>query len=366
MGSTTENSAFQISKNPWDKSRVPGGSSGGSASAVAAGQVVCALGSDTGGSIRQPAHFCGCVGLKPSYGLVSRFGLIAYASSLDVIGPMTNSVKDAAFILDAIVGKDDQDATSRMSTANFSQHLLPAEQLDQQPLKGKKIGIIEETLGEGVDGKVENTLKEAAKKMARLGAQVEYFSMSSFGVGLPAYYIIATSEASSNLSRYDGVRYGNQREGEDLAAMYKESRGVGLSDEVKRRILMGTYTLSAGYYDAYYKKAQQVRKLVKQQLNEALNKFDVLLTPPAPTLAVKIGESLKDPLQMYKGDLMTVNINLAGLPSLVVPAEIVKSEENIDLPCGIQFIGKEMCEGELLFVAHVFETLSPCQKLVPC
>ena len=353
MGSSTENSGFGPTKNPHREDCVPGGSSGGSAAAVAASQCVAALGSDTGGSIRQPAHFCGIVGVKPTYGRVSRSGLIAYASSLDCIGPMTTSVRDAALLLQVIAGGDAGDATSsRRPVDDYVSRLLPSSSLPTStPLKGKKIGIIDETMGQGVDVGVEERLTAAAAHLEALGAVVDRVSLPSFALGLPAYYVIALSEASSNLSRYDGVRYGERAPGaEDLKEMYSVSRAA-LGGEVRRRIVMGTYALSAGYYDAYYKRAQQVRTLVAMEMNKALASHDVLLCPTAPTPAYRLGENTKDPLSMYKGDLMTVNVNLAGLPAVVVPCGSVDG-----LPVGVQLIGRAFGEADMLHIAHVFET----------
>jgi aspartyl-tRNA(Asn)/glutamyl-tRNA(Gln) amidotransferase subunit A len=351
MGSSTENSAFHITKNPWDTDRVPGGSSGGSAAAVAAGMCVAALGSDTGGSIRQPAHFCGIVGLKPTYGLVSRHGLISYASSLDTIGPMAKTVRDAALVLQTIAGPDAQDSTcSTRTTENYMQSICNVDTLNSSPLTGRRIAMIKETFGEGVDPAVEAAVKSAASHLERLGVDVVEISLPSFDLGLPAYYIIALSEASSNLARYDGVRYGKRSNGAaNLKEMYLRSRAF-LGDEVRRRILMGTYALSAGYYDAYYKRAQQVRTLVSRQVLDALRTADALLCPVAPTPAYGIGEKSEDPLAMYKGDVMTVNFNLAGVPAISVPCGMVDG-----LPIGVQLAGRPFGEAELLSLAHIFE-----------
>mmetsp|Transcript_13961 Transcript_13961/g.30176 ORF Transcript_13961/g.30176 Transcript_13961/m.30176 type:complete len:538 (+) Transcript_13961:56-1669(+) len=359
MGSSTENSSYKPTKNPWDPERVPGGSSGGSAAAVAGGECAAALGTDTGGSIRQPAHFCGVVGLKPTYGRVSRSGLISYASSLDVIGPMASCVEDAALLLNIIAGPDSADATcSDREVPDFSAGLRPASSLGSKPLAGKRLALVVETLGQGVAPEVEAGVRAAAKAMEELGAVVEEVSLPNFGVGLPAYYVLALSEASSNLSRYDGVRYG-ARDGQaaDLASMYGRSRDAGLGAEVKRRILMGTYALSAGYYDAYYKRAQQVRTLVRQDMSNALSSYDALITPAAPTPAYKLGEKSSDPLSMYKGDLMTVNVNLAGLPAVVLPCghAAVQGAPRGGLPLGVQLVGRAFAEAELLQLAHVYE-----------
>lgn len=355
MGSSTENSAYQVTRNPWDIDRVPGGSSGGSAAAVAAGMCVAALGSDTGGSIRQPAHFCGIVGLKPTYGLVSRYGLISYASSLDTIGPMAQSVKDAALVLQAIAGPDPKDSTcSRRAAGNYTQAISDIDTLSSSPLSGRRVAMIKETFGEGVDARIEAMVKSAASHLQGLGADVVEISLPSFEMGLPAYYIIALSEASSNLARYDGVRYGRRSQGTaNLKEMYLQSRAF-LGDEVRRRILMGTYALSAGYYDAYYKRAQQVRTLVSRQVLDALSTADALLCPVAPTPAYKIGEKSEDPLAMYKGDIMTVNFNLAGVPAVSVPCGMVDG-----LPVGVQLVGQPFGEADLLSLAHIFEQTTP-------
>ncbi|GLC34522.1 hypothetical protein PLESTB_001252100 [Pleodorina starrii] len=366
MGSSTENSSYQPTRNPWDPERVPGGSSGGSAAAVAARECAAALGSDTGGSIRQPAHFCGIVGLKPTYGRVSRYGLISYASSLDVIGPMAHTVEDAALLLNAMGGGDAHDATSSgQPPVDFAAGLLPVESLQggSRPLAGRRIGLVVETLGEGVAPEIEGAIRAAARHLESLGAVVEEVSLPTFGLGLPAYYVLALSEASSNLSRYDGVRYGARAPGAaDLPSMFSRSRGDGLGGEVKRRILMGTYALSAGYYDAYYKRAQQVRTLVQQEMTAALSSYDALLTPTAPSPAYRLGEKSADPLAMYKGDLMTVNVNLAGLPAIVLPAGYMAAagaaaapEGGPQLPIGMQLIGRAFDEAGLLRLAHVYE-----------
>ena len=355
MGSSTENSGYGPTFNPWGERRVPGGSSGGSAAAVAAGQCVAALGSDTGGSIRQPAHFCGVVGVKPTYGRVSRNGLIAYASSLDVIGPMATSVADAAAVLTAIAGPDSMDATaSNCALEDFTASLHHVDSFDSKPLAGRKLGLIKETTGQGVSPGVEAAVRAAATHLESLGATVEEISLPSFEFGLPAYYVIALSEASSNLSRYDGVRYGQRAtDVEDLREMYAASRGK-LGGEVRRRILMGTYALSAGYYDAYYKRAQQVRTLVGREMTTALESFDALICPAAPSPAYRVGEKTTDPLAMYKGDLMTVNVNLAGLPAVVLTCGTME-EQGDTLPVGLQIIGKAFGEGDLLQIAHIYE-----------
>ncbi|MCO5591885.1 hypothetical protein L7F22_045878 [Adiantum nelumboides] len=355
---------YQVTSNPWDLSRVPGGSSGGSAAAVAARQCTCSLGSDTGGSIRQPASFCGVVGLKPSYGRVSRYGLMAFASSLDVVGCFGTSVLDAAIILEVIAGHDSLDATSSpLQVPQYSALLPKVDILDSRPLKGLQIGLIKDTVGDGVDSGVASAISEAAKHLEVLGATIKEVALPSFLLGLPAYYILACSEASSNLARYDGVRYGSRAPANDLMSMYGKSRSQGFGQEVKRRILMGTYALSAGYYDAFYKRAQQIRTIVQSDFKKALGETDILLSPAAPTAAYSIGEKVNDPLAMYAGDLMTVNVNLAGLPALVVPCGF--TGEGQQLPVGLQFIGSSFNEGKLLEVGHIFEQTLPNSSFVP-
>ncbi|KAI9178017.1 hypothetical protein LWI28_021745 [Acer negundo] len=366
MGSTTEASAFQVTANPWDVSRVPGGSSGGSAAAVSAGQCVVSLGSDTGGSVRQPASFCGVVGLKPTYGRVSRYGLMAYASSLDVIGCFGSSVADAGILLTAISGYDRLDATSsKREVPDYTSQFISTELLDSKPLKGLKIGLIRETLDNGVDIGIKSAVLGAVSHLEELGCTLSEVSLPSFSLGLPAYYILASSESSSNLSRYDGVRYGNQATADELNALYGDSRATGFGPEVKMRILMGTYGLSAGYYDAYYKRAQQVRTLIKKSFKTALDEYDILISPAAPSAAYKIGEKKNDPLAMYAGDIMTVNVNLAGLPALVLPCGFVEGGA-AGLPVGLQMIGTAFDEEKLLRVGHIFEqTLQGCRFIPP-
>lgn len=347
MGSSTENSAYQVTGNPWDPSRVPGGSSGGSAAAVAADECPIALGSDTGGSIRQPASFCGVVGLKPTYGLVSRYGLVAYASSLDQIGPLTRTVEDAAIVLGAIAGHDPRDSTSlNVPVPDYTAALKPG--LD---CKGRKIGIIQETFGEGLDPVVEATVRAAIDQLAALGAEVTTISCPQFRYGLPTYYIIAPSEASSNLARYDGVKYGVRSDNENLMSMYTQTRAAGFGAEVKRRIMIGTYALSAGYYDAYYLKAQKVRTLIKQDFEKAFGEVDVLVCPTAPTTAFKAGDKVDDPLSMYLSDLMTIPVNLAGLPGMSIPCGFDEG----GLPIGLQLIGNVLREDVLFEVAYAYE-----------
>ncbi|OKH17169.1 Asp-tRNA(Asn)/Glu-tRNA(Gln) amidotransferase subunit GatA [[Limnothrix rosea] IAM M-220] len=354
MGSSTENSGYQVTGNPWDVTRVPGGSSGGSAAAVAAGEAPISLGSDTGGSIRQPASLCGVVGMKPTYGLVSRFGLVAYASSLDQIGPFAKTVEDAAILLEAIAGYDAKDSTSLdVEIPTYSQALST----DLKP--DLKIGIIKETFGEGLDKEVEATVNQAIEQFKKLGAEVEIISCPRFRYGLPAYYIIAPSEASANLARYDAVKYGvrNQDAG-NLMEMYTQTRATGFGAEVKRRIMLGTYTLSAGYYDAYYLKAQKVRTLIKQDFDAAFSKVDVLICPTSPTTAFKAGEKTNDPLSMYLSDLMTIPVNLAGLPAMSVPCGFDKQ----GLPIGMQLIGNVLQENLLFQVAHAYEQSTEWHK----
>uniref|UniRef100_A0A1J3IBD0 Glutamyl-tRNA(Gln) amidotransferase subunit A, chloroplastic/mitochondrial n=1 Tax=Noccaea caerulescens TaxID=107243 RepID=A0A1J3IBD0_NOCCA len=365
MGSTTEASAFQVTANPWDLTRVPGGSSGGSAAAVAARQCMVSLGSDTGGSVRQPASFCGVVGLKPTYGRVSRFGLMAYASSLDVIGCFGSTVADAGMLLHAISGYDRFDSTSsKQDVPEFQSQLLSVDVFESKPLKGVKVGVIRETLEEGVDSGVRSATQEAASHLEALGCVLTEVSLPSFSLGLPAYYVIASSESSSNLSRYDGVRYGNQVMADELNKLYECSRGEGFGGEVKMRILMGTYALSAGYYDAYYKRAQQVRTLIGKDFKAALEQNDILISPAAPSAAYKIGEKKNDPLAMYAGDIMTVNVNLAGLPAIVLPCGLVQGGPS-GLPVGLQMIGAAFDEEKLLKVGHIFEQTLKVSSFLP-
>jgi aspartyl-tRNA(Asn)/glutamyl-tRNA(Gln) amidotransferase subunit A len=356
MGGSTETSAFQKTANPWDLERVPGGSSGGSAAAVAAAEAVVALGSDTGGSIRQPASFCGIVGLKPTYGLVSRFGLVAFASSLDQIGPFGRSVEDSALLLNAIAGYDPRDSTSlKVEVPDYTQFLTPS-------LKGKTIGVIQETFGEGLDDTVASTVQTAIQQLQDLGAKVVEVSCPRFRYGIAAYYIIAPSEASANLARYDGVKYGNRIEdAADLLDMYRRTRAEGFGAEVKRRIMIGTYALSAGYYDAYYLKAQKVRTLIKQDFEQAFEQVDVLVAPTAPTTAFKLNEKVSDPLSMYLLDLMTIPVNLAGLPALSLPCGF----DAAGLPVGLQMIGNVLREDQILQVAHAYEQATEWHQQEP-
>lgn len=348
MGSSTENSGYQTTSNPWDLSRVPGGSSGGSAAAVAAQECLVALGSDTGGSIRQPASLCGVIGMKPTYGLVSRYGLVAYASSLDQIGPFATCVDDAAILLEAIAGHDPMDSTSlKVEIPRYSNLLKP-----NFHSRGRlRIGVIKETFGSGVEPGVEEAVKAAIEILQELGAEIQVISCPRFRYGVPAYYIIAPSEASANLARYDAVRYGIRKDADNLLDMYTQTRAEGFGTEVKRRIMLGTYALSAGYYDAYYLKAQKVRTLIKQDFEAAFEKVDILVCPTSPTTAFKAGEKTSDPLSMYAADLMTIPVNLAGLPALSIPCGF----DQEGLPIGMQFIGKVLREDLLLQVAYAYE-----------
>ncbi len=346
MGSTTENSAFKTTKNPRNLSHVPGGSSGGSAAAVAAGECVYALGSDTGGSIRQPASFCGVVGMKPTYGSVSRYGLVAFASSLDQIGPLTRSVEDNAAVLTAISGHDERDTTSiKHEYGDFTADI-------GKSVKGMKIGIIKEFFGEGISDEVKAAVLGAAKKYESMGAELVELSIPTLDYALPAYYVISSAEASSNLARFDGARYGYRSEKfDDITELYKNSRSEGFGSEVKRRIMLGTFALSSGYYDAYYKKALQVRTLIIRDFNKAFESCDFILSPVSPTTAYKIGEKTSDPLEMYLGDIYTVPINIAGVPSLSMPCAVGKD----NLPIGMQLIGPLFSENKLYKAGYAFE-----------
>jgi aspartyl-tRNA(Asn)/glutamyl-tRNA(Gln) amidotransferase subunit A len=353
MGSSTENSAFQRTANPWDLTRVPGGSSGGSAAAVAADQAVVALGSDTGGSIRQPAAFCGVVGLKPTYGLVSRYGLVAFASSLDQVGPFGRTVEDVALLLQGIAGHDPMDSTSlKVDIPDYSQALIPE-------IKGFKIGVIRDLLGEGCGEETRAAVQAAIQHLQELGAEILEIDCPSFRYGLATYYIIAPSEASANLARYDGVKYGLREPADSLLSMYGKTRAHGFGPEVKRRIMIGTYALSSGYYDAYYLKAQKVRTLIKQDFLRAFEKVDVLVSPTTPTPAFKIGER-EDPLSMYLCDLMTIPVNLAGLPGLSLPCGFADG-----LPIGLQIVGNALQESKVLRVAYAYEQSTDWHKRRP-
>ncbi len=346
MGSTTETSAYGVTRNPWDPEHVPGGSSGGSCAAVAAEECFFALGSDTGGSIRQPSSFCGVTGIKPTYGTVSRYGLIAYGSSLDQIGPIARDVTDCATILEAISSYDKKDSTS-----------IPREDMDftsalVDDVKGMRIGIPRDYLGEGLDEEVKDAILKAAKVLEDKGAIVEEFDLGLVKYAIPAYYVIASAEASSNLSRFDGVKYGlRAKEYEGLHEMYKKSRSEGFGEEVKRRIMLGSFVLSSGYYDAYYLKALRTKALIKKEFDKAFEKYDVILGPAAPSTAPKLGESLSDPLKMYLGDIYTISVNLAGLPGMTVPC----GKDSAGLPIGLQLIGDCFQEKKIIRAGYAFE-----------
>jgi aspartyl-tRNA(Asn)/glutamyl-tRNA(Gln) amidotransferase subunit A len=356
MGSSTENSAYQVTANPWDLTRVPGGSSGGSAAAVAADECTVSIGSDTGGSIRLPASFCGVVGMKPTYGLVSRFGLVAFGSSLDQIGPFGRSVEDTAILLKAIASYDPKDSTSlNVEIPDYTQSLKP-------DLKNLKIGIITETFGEGLDPVVAQAVNKAIEQLKQLGAEIKEISCPRFRYGLPSYYIIAPSEVSANLARYDGVKYGlRASDPTNLLSMYTRTRAEGFGTEVKRRIMLGTYTLSAGYYDAYYLKAQKVRTLIKQDFEKAFEQVDILVSPTAPTTAFKAGEKNADPISMYLTDLMTIPVNLAGLPGLSLPCGF----DDNGLPIGLQLISNVLREDQLFQVAYAYEQSTQWKDRTP-
>jgi aspartyl-tRNA(Asn)/glutamyl-tRNA(Gln) amidotransferase subunit A len=346
MGSSNENSAWKPVHNPRDLSRVPGGSSGGAAAAVAADMAVAALGSDTGGSVRQPASFCGVVGLMPTYGRVSRYGLIAFASSLDHIGPLTKTVRDAAILLGVIAGRDPMDSTcAEVPVPDYVAEL-------EKPIKGLKIGVAKEYFGEGLDNEVRKSVEAAIQKLAELGCEIVEVSLPHTKYAIPTYYIIATAEASANLARFDGVRYGFRApEARTLSAMYRGTRDLGFGAEVKRRIMLGTYALSAGYYDAYYLKAQRVRTLLTRDFEEVFKRVHAIVTPTSPTPAFKLGEKVDDPLAMYLADIYTVTADLAGIPGISVPCG--QTREN--LPIGLQILGKHFDEATILRVAHVYE-----------
>ena len=345
MGSSTENSGFFPTKNPHDLTRVPGGSSGGSAATIAANLSVFALGSDTGGSIRQPASFCGVAGLKPTYGAISRYGLIAFASSLDQIGPLTKTVEDCRIVFEAISGKDEMDSTS-LNLKFKNQNSKP-----QFKIQNIKIGVPKEYFIKGMNVEVEKIIKKAVKKIENLGAKIEEISLPHAEYALPCYYIIAPSEASANLARFDGIKYGySQKAAKDLMEVYLQSREKGFGAEVRRRIMLGTYALSAGYYEAYYKRAQKVRTLIKEDFQEAFEKVDLILTPVSPSVAFKLGEKISDPLTMYISDIFTIAVNLAGLPALSLPCGKVNN-----LPVGLQIIGNKFQEHEILKVGEIFE-----------
>ena len=346
MGSTTETSYYGITKNPWDTTRVPGGSSGGSAAAVAAEEVPYALGSDTGGSIRQPAGFCGVTGIKPTYGRVSRYGLIAYGSSLDQIGPIAKDVRDTAAVLDIISRYDSKDSTSYANAAEDFSSALTGD------VAGLRIGIPTDYLAEGVDPDVRNAILAAAEEFKAKGATVSEFALGMVEYAIPAYYIIASAEASSNLERFDGVKYGYRTaEYRDLHNMYKKTRSEGFGAEVKRRIMLGSFVLSSGYYDAYYVKALKTKALIKKAFDDAFEKYDVILGPVAPTTALKQGESLSDPIKMYLGDIYTVSVNLAGLPGISIPC----GSDSAGLPIGMQLLGQTFREKDILRAAYAYQ-----------
>ncbi|MDR3612508.1 MAG: Asp-tRNA(Asn)/Glu-tRNA(Gln) amidotransferase subunit GatA [Candidatus Obscuribacterales bacterium] len=368
MGSSTENSAIKKTRNPWNLNCVPGGSSGGSAAAVSAGFSTVALGSDTGGSIRQPAGFCGVVGMKPTYGMVSRFGLVAYASSLDQIGPFARSVDDAAITLTAIAGHDRRDSTSleyffdnqnrvtttKNGTVDFSAGL---SEKSPEELAGKmRIGIIKELIGEGIDENVRQLILEAAKTYEKMGAIVEEVSIPSVKHCLPVYYILATAEASANLARFDGVRYGyREKDAKDIMSMYLGTRQNGFGDEVKLRIMLGTHVLSTGYYDAYYKKAQQVRQLLKNEFDKVFSKYDVVISPTSPSVAFEFGSKTDDPVSMYLSDIASIPVNLGGLPGISIPCGFSKNSNHGSLPVGLQIVGSSLADAAVLQAAAAFE-----------
>jgi aspartyl-tRNA(Asn)/glutamyl-tRNA(Gln) amidotransferase subunit A len=355
MGSSSEHSAFFATHNPWDLERVPGGSSGGPAASVAASEAIYALGSDTGGSIRQPASFCSIVGMKPTYGRVSRFGLVAFASSLDQIGPMTKDVTDAALVMNTIAGYDPRDSTSvNLPLPDYTKSLIP-------DLKGIKLGVPKEYFIAGMEDGVHNAIEAAISKLEQLGASVDReVSLPSTKYALPVYYIIAPSEAMANLARYDGVKYGSSHEGDSMWDAMEKTRGHGFGPEVKRRIILGTYALSAGYYDAYYVKAQKVRTLIRREFDEVFKRYDALITPTSPTVPFKIGEKTDDPLKMYLSDICTLPINIAGIPGISIPAGFSDG-----LPTGMQILGKPFSEDTLIHVAYAYEQATEWHKQRP-
>lgn len=353
MGSSTENSGFFTTRNPWDTERVPGGSSGGSAASVAAGEVLFALGSDTGGSIRQPAAFCGVVGLKPTYGRVSRYGLVAFASSLDQIGPLTRDIRDCALVMNIIAAQDIRDTTSAdIETPDYTACL-------DGNVKGMKIGVPREYFAEGIDPRVKESVNKAIELLVSMGAEADEISLPHTEYGIPAYYLIAPAEASSNLARYDGVQYGLRVEADNLIEMYRKTRSQGFGPEVKRRIMLGTYALSSGYYDAYYLKALKVRTLIKQDFGHAFSRYDVIITPTTPGVAFPAG-AVEDPLTMYMNDVCTIAANLAGLPALSMPCGSIDG-----LPVGLQLLGKPFAESTVLRVAYAYEQNSGLELKIP-
>ena len=355
MGSSAENSAFFPTRNPWNLDRIPGGSSGGSAAAVAADECIAALGTDTGGSIRQPAACCGVVGLKPTYGRVSRYGIIAFASSMDQVGPITKDVRDSALVLEAIAGHDPADSTSdNRPVPRYSEGLTG-------DIKGLRLGIPNEFFVAGMQAEVEHSVRRAISELEKSGAVIEEISLPHTEYAVAVYYVVATAEASSNLARYDGMRYGYHAGAKDLTETYRITRDEGFGAEVKRRIMLGTYALSAGYYDAYYLKAQRVRKLIKGDFDEAFKRCDAIVTPTAPTTAFKLGEKTQDPLQMYLSDIYTISINLAGVPAISLPCGFDQDA----VPVGMQVIGKHFDEATILRVAHAYEQATEWHKKRP-
>jgi len=353
MGSSTENSAYFTTRNPWDTSRIPGGSSGGSAASVSADECIASLGSDTGGSIRQPAALCGCVGLKPTYGRVSRYGLVAFASSLDQIGPFTKDVRDAATLLEVISGHDRRDSTSIPQPVPHYRGALTGD------IKGLKIGLAKEYMVGGLDPEVKASVDAAVKQLESMGAEVVEVSLPHTEYAVATYYIVATAEASANLARFDGIRYSKRVDGSNPAELYKNTRGAGFGPEVKRRIILGTYVLSSGYYDAFYLRAQKVRTLIRQDFDKAFEKVDVIVTPTTPTAAFKAGEKAADPLQMYLSDIFTISCNLAGNCGLSLPCGFTKEPK---LPIGLQMLGKPFGEETLLRIAHAYEQATGWHK----
>jgi aspartyl-tRNA(Asn)/glutamyl-tRNA(Gln) amidotransferase subunit A len=356
MGSSTENSAFGTTKNPWDFARIPGGSSGGSAAAVAADEAIATLGTDTGGSIRQPAALCGCVGLKPTYGRISRYGLVAFASSLDQIGPFTKDVRDSATMLGVMSGVDPRDSTSVPQPVPDYTAALDGN------IRGLKIGLPKEYMIGGLDPEVKASVDAAVKQLEKLGAEIVEISLPHTDYAVATYYIIATAEASANLARFDGIRYGARVDGADPIELYSKTRGAGFGAEVKRRIILGTYVLSSGYYDAYYLRAQKVRTLIRNDFLKAYEKVDAIVTPTTPTAAFKIGEKSDDPLQMYLSDIFTISCNLAGIPGLSLPCGFTSSPK---LPIGLQLLGKPFGEETILKIAHAYEQSTPWHKEKP-
>jgi aspartyl-tRNA(Asn)/glutamyl-tRNA(Gln) amidotransferase subunit A len=362
MGSSTENSAFGVTQNPWDLTRIPGGSSGGSAAAVAADETIAALGSDTGGSIRQPAALCGCVGLKPTYGRVSRYGLVAFASSLDQIGSFTKTARDAATMLGVISGQDSHDSTSVPQPVPDYAAALDGSSPDGPTVKGLKLGLPKEYLIGGLDPEVKAAIDAAGKQLAKLGTEIVEISLPHTDYAVATYYIIATAEASANLARFDGIRYGARVDGADPVELYGKTRGAGFGAEVKRRVILGTYVLSSGYYDAYYLRAQKVRTLIRNDFLRAFEKVDAIVTPTSPTAAFKLGEKSDNPLQMYLSDIFTLSCNLAGICGVSVPCGFTKSPK---LPIGLQLLGQPFGEETLLRLAHAYEQSAPWHRERP-